>query len=82
MGKCSYLCTVKRTATYLLMGLLRAQDTVPLPYLEDWNTDPAALWDGTHDGIPCPQGSYAYYWHVRDAVDYNHTSAGIITLIR
>lgn len=45
-------------------------------------TDPADLWDGTHNGAPMPQGSYFYYWHVRDAIDYNHTGSGIITLLR
>lgn len=45
-------------------------------------TDPAATWDGTRDGRPCQQGTYAYYWHVRDAFDYNQSGAGTVTLIR
>ena len=48
-----------------------------------YNTiDPAATWDGSRNGQPCPQGTYAYYWHARDAVDYHQTGAGSVTLIR
>lgn len=45
-------------------------------------TDPAALWDGTRNGTPLPQGSYVYHWHVRDAVDYYKSGTGTITLLR
>ncbi|MBQ8704087.1 MAG: gliding motility-associated C-terminal domain-containing protein [Bacteroidales bacterium] len=45
-------------------------------------TDPADLWDGTCNGAPVPQGTYAYHWHVRDAIDYNRTGVGTVTLIR
>lgn len=44
--------------------------------------DPAATWDGTHDGRPVPQGAYVYHWHVRDTYDYNHTGIGTVTLLR
>ena len=44
--------------------------------------DPAAMWDGTRDGRPCPQGAYVYHWHVRDATDYVKNGTGTITLIR
>ena len=44
--------------------------------------DPAALWDGTLGGRPCPQGAYVYRWHVRDAVDYYKSGTGTITLLR
>ena len=44
--------------------------------------DPAALWDGTLGGRPCPQGAYVYHWHVRDAVDYYKSGTGTITLLR
>ena len=44
--------------------------------------DPAAPWDGTRDGRPCPQGAYVYHWHVRDATDYVKNGTGTITLIR
>ena len=40
-------------------------------------------WDGTHDGVPCPQGTYVYYIRYMD----NHDAAwktikGTVTLIR
>lgn len=47
-----------------------------------YTDDPADLWDGTHEGLPLPQGTYAYHWHVRDAVEYNHTGTGTVTLLR
>lgn len=45
-------------------------------------TDPAASWDGTRDGIPLPQGTYVYHWHVRDASDYLKNGTGTLTLLR
>ena len=45
-------------------------------------TDPAALWDGTCDGAPQPQGAYTYYWRVRDDSDYHQSGAGTILLLR
>ncbi|MBQ8704086.1 MAG: gliding motility-associated C-terminal domain-containing protein [Bacteroidales bacterium] len=45
-------------------------------------TDPSDLWDGTCNGAPVPQGTYAYHWHVRDSIDYNRTGVGTVTLIR
>ena len=47
-----------------------------------YTDDPTALWDGTYDGRPCPQGAYVYHWHVRDTSDYNKSGTGTITLIR
>lgn len=44
--------------------------------------DPNALWDGTYNGQPLPQATYTYYWHLHDAVDYNHSGIGTVTLIR
>ena len=40
-------------------------------------------WDGTHEGVPCPQGTYVYYIRYMD----NHDAAwktvkGTVTLIR
>ena len=45
-------------------------------------TDPAATWDGTREGVPCPQGAYVYHWHVRDAYGYVKNGTGTVTLIR
>lgn len=44
--------------------------------------DVNALWDGTRDGVPLPQGAYVYYWHVRDDSDYNQSGTGTVTLLR
>ena len=45
---------------------------------------PEAQWDGTHNGTPCPQGTYT--WHLRYHEDRHpaliHTKTGTITLIR
>ena len=43
----------------------------------------AGSWDGTHEGVPCPQGTYVYYIRYMD----NHDAAwktikGTVTLIR
>lgn len=45
-------------------------------------TNPAATWDGTREGVPCPQGAYVYHWHVRDAYGYVKNGTGTVTLIR
>jgi gliding motility-associated-like protein len=40
-------------------------------------------WDGTHDGIPLPQGSYIYYIRYRDtSVNGWKNLKGTVTLIR
>ena len=44
--------------------------------------DPTAWWDGTHEGTPMPQGTYVYYWHVRDGSDFNQNGTGTVTLLR
>ena len=44
--------------------------------------DPAALWDGTRDGAPMPQGAYVYHWFARDAYDFRRNGTGTVTLLR
>ena len=44
--------------------------------------DPTALWDGTRDGAPMPQGAYVYYWFAKDAYDFRRNGAGTVTLLR
>ena len=40
-------------------------------------------WDGTYDGIPCPQAAYAYYVRYIDGSNRNwKTKAGTFTIIR
>lgn len=38
-------------------------------------------WDGTHDGVPCPQAAYVWYLHFQ-APDGPHTLVGTVTLLR
>ncbi|MBO7100969.1 MAG: gliding motility-associated C-terminal domain-containing protein [Bacteroidales bacterium] len=44
--------------------------------------DPTALWDGTRNGTPMPQGAYVYYWFAKDAYDFRRNGAGTVTLLR
>lgn len=44
--------------------------------------DPTALWDGTRDGAPMPQGAYVYHWFARDAYDFRRNGTGTVTLLR
>lgn len=47
-------------------------------------TDPTLPWDGTHDGIPQPQGAYNYrivYSHIYSPSE-RHTRSGTVTLLR
>lgn len=44
--------------------------------------DPTALWDGTRNGAPMPQGAYVYYWFAKDAYDFRRNGAGTVTLLR
>ena len=47
------------------------------------STDPAFQWDGTHDGVPCPQGGYVYVCRYRKPGTFNLSSMyGSITLVR
>ena len=43
-------------------------------------------WDGTHKGIPCPEGAYVYLikYHATEIADnaYNHPITGTVLLIR
>lgn len=41
-------------------------------------------WDGTHNGIPCPQASYAWIVRYRSIVDPKnwHTMKGTVTILR
>lgn len=41
-------------------------------------------WDGTHQGVPCPQGTYVWYLRYRrnDNPDQLHTLTGTVTLLR
>ena len=47
-------------------------------------TDPAAGWDGTHNGTPCPQGAYPWHFRYRTTIDPDrwHETTGTVTLIR
>ena len=45
-------------------------------------TDPAAAWDGTHEGVPLPQGAYVYRWHIRDVYGDWKNGVGTVTLVR
>ena len=44
--------------------------------------DPAATWDGTQGGHPCPQGTYVYIWSISDRYDLRQKGTGTVTLIR
>lgn len=46
------------------------------------STDATALWDGTHDGRPLPQGAYTYRWQGRDVYGFSHSGLGTVTIIR
>lgn len=46
------------------------------------STDILALWDGTHDGIPVPQGAYAYRWYLKDIHGDRWSGTGTVTLLR
>lgn len=41
-----------------------------------------APWDGSHDGTPLPQATYAYRWHLRDQYNDIHFGTGTVTLLR
>ena len=43
---------------------------------------PTAQWDGTHDGKPCPQGTYVWLLRYRFGNQSSRTLTGIVTLIR
>ena len=44
--------------------------------------DRAEGWDGTCNGIPCPQGAYAYVCHYSIPDNQYRTRAGTVTLLR
>ena len=45
-------------------------------------TNPAASWDGTRNGVPVPQDTYVYHWHLRDVYGLMKSGTGTVTLIR
>ncbi len=44
------------------------------------STDIDQQWDGTHKGIPVPQGAYVYFWRLKSAYR-TYTGAGTVTLL-
>ena len=48
------------------------------------SSDPGVGWDGTHNGTPCPQGAYPWYFRYRTVIDPDrwHEVTGTVTLLR
>ena len=46
------------------------------------STDINEPWDGSHDGVPVPQGAYAYRWYLKDIHGDRWSGTGIVTLVR
>ena len=42
------------------------------------------VWDGTRDGVACPQGAYVWVlrYHTNNCPDYHRVLTGTVTLIR
>ena len=45
-------------------------------------TDPAAAWDGSHNGRPCPQGTYVYHFSITDPYGFRQSGTATVTLLR
>ena len=41
-----------------------------------------AFWDGTHNGKPCSQETYTYYWRMRDKYGLTKSGVGMVMLLR
>jgi gliding motility-associated-like protein len=39
-------------------------------------------WDGTSNGVPCPEGAYYYIWHFKMSGGIDKTINGAVTLLR
>ncbi len=46
------------------------------------STDPAFVWDGTHNGTRLPQGAYVWVAQYRDSDGKPHQEQGTVTLLR
>ena len=48
------------------------------------SSNPGVGWDGTHNGTPCPQGAYPWYFRYRTVIDPDrwHEVTGTVTLLR
>ena len=44
--------------------------------------DITAFWDGTHNGKPCSQETYTYYWRIRDKYGATKSGVGMVMLLR
>ncbi len=44
--------------------------------------DITAFWDGTHNGRPCSQETYTYYWRLRDKYGLTKSGVGMVMLLR
>lgn len=44
--------------------------------------DITAFWDGTHNGKPCSQETYTYYWRIRDKYGTTQSGVGMVMLLR
>ena len=44
--------------------------------------DITAFWDGTHNGKPCSQETYTYYWRLRDKYGLTKSGVGMVMLLR
>lgn len=48
-----------------------------------WHSDNVhTQWDGTHAGMPVPQGAYVYVWYLEDIHGNSWNGNGTVTLIR
>lgn len=44
--------------------------------------DITAFWDGTHNGKPCSQETYTYYWRLKDHYGTTKSGVGMVMLLR
>lgn len=46
------------------------------------SNDITEFWDGTHNGKPCSQETYTYYWRLRDKYGLTKSGVGMVMLLR